>query len=99
MSNIPEMQNQHSASRKCLLVIGRPMKQPDCFQYRAIGFFPSKTAAKKRLEAILSDKPDSLYLLLTHKTNPMFARFAAQLAPEPREPLGDTPRALAAAFR
>lgn len=65
----------------------KPMKtnhptKPLVYEYRPIGHFPTKTAAKQRIEELKQEAPDLLFLIL--ETNPskqaaVYQKFAAAL--------------------
>lgn len=66
-----------------LLAVGycRP-DNPLVYEYRPIGHFPTKTAAKQRIEELKQEAPDLLFLIL--ETNPskqaaVYQKFAAAL--------------------
>ena len=66
-----------------LLAVGycQPGK-PLVYEYRPIGHFPTKTAAKQRIEELKQEAPDLLFLIL--ETNPskqaaVYQKFAAAL--------------------
>ena len=69
--------------KACLLAVGycQPGK-PLVYEYRPIGHFPTKTAAKQRIEKLKQEAPDLLFLIL--ETNPskqaaVYQKFAAAL--------------------
>lgn len=69
--------------KSCLLAVGycQPGK-PLVYEYRPIGHFPTKTAAKQRIEQLKQEAPDLLFLIL--ETNPskqaaVYQKFAAAL--------------------
>lgn len=69
--------------KSCLLAVGycQPGK-PLVYEYRPIGHFPTKTAAKQRIEKLKQEAPDLLFLIL--ETNPskqaaVYQKFAAAL--------------------
>ena len=69
--------------KSCLLAVGycQPGKLL-VYEYRPIGHFPTKTAAKQRIEELKQEAPDLLFLIL--ETNPskqaaVYQKFAAAL--------------------
>ena len=67
----------------CLLAVGYCQPgNPLVYEYRPIGHFPTKTAAKQRIEKLKQEAPDLLFLIL--ETNPskqaaVYQKFAAAL--------------------
>lgn len=69
--------------KSCLLAVGYCQPgNPLVYEYRPIGHFPTKTAAKQRIEKLKQEAPDLLFLIL--ETNPskqaaVYQKFAAAL--------------------
>lgn len=68
--------------KKCLLAIGYPAEEPLTYRYETIGYFPTKTAAKKAVKERQAQNPDLLFLILETNADPraaVYQKFADAL--------------------
>lgn len=68
--------------KKCLLAIGYPTDEPLTYRYETIGYFPTKTAAKKEIAERREKRPDLLFLILETNADPraaVYQKFADAL--------------------
>ena len=49
--------------KPCLLAVGYE-QEPLTYRYQAVGLFPSKAEAKRRLAELTAETPDLLFLIL-----------------------------------
>ena len=60
----PERQPKPRPQPKpCLLAVGYE-QEPLTYRYQAVGLFPSKAEAKRRLAELMAETPDLLFLIL-----------------------------------
>jgi hypothetical protein len=74
-------------SKPCLLAVGYE-QEPLTYRYRAVGLFPSKAAAKRRLAELAAETPDLLFLILESEPSKgeraaIYGRLAADLEGRP----------------
>ena len=70
-------------SKPCLLAAGYE-QEPLVYRYQAVGLFPSKAAAKRRLAELTAETPDLLFLILESEPRKgeraaIYGRLAADL--------------------
>ena len=73
--------------KPCLLAVGYE-QEPLTYRYQAVGLFPSKAAAKRRLAELAAETPDLLFLIresepIKGERAAIYGRLAADLEGRP----------------